>query len=151
MMIDAREWGTGVGGVRHLAPITLTLSAMARSSFRDDTFLQHLCRALVLALAEAPHGREGLGWRSEGGSGNGAGSGEVGAERVAAASLAQALHALATLDYRHEEAIRAVTRAVMERGEGFSEGGVEGVGGSGATESSWCEQSMANIAWCVVE
>jgi hypothetical protein len=114
LLIDLEDWSVREGGGG--ACITLTLSALARASYRHDDLLSHLCRALVLQLKHQG-GREG-------GEGTGGGGGGV----LSAREVAQAMHALAVLNYRDASALAALARAVP-------------------ADAEFCLQSLANIAW----
>jgi len=113
VLIALEDWSAREGGGG--ACITLTLSALARASYRHDDLLSHLCKALVLQLKHQGE-REG-----GGGTGGGGGGG------LSAREVAQAMHALAVLNYQDASALAALARAVLE--------------------AEFCLQSLANIAW----
>jgi hypothetical protein len=101
-VVWGRGWGVdregedgGVGGLKGgggAAAVALTLSAMARASYRNDALLLHLCAALVHCARG--RGGEGLGERREEGG------------KMSPMEVAQVTHALASLCFRHDEVTR---------------------------------------------
>ena len=107
--LEVEEWVVGGAAQQRDsggAAVALTLSAMARAHYRNDACLHHLCRAFCAAV------------RNGGDGGN-----------LPASTLAQGVHALATLNYRDEEVLGELGVAVA---------GVQG---------NFCLQSLGNLAW----
>ena len=134
MLIDLEHWASsaGAGG----ASIALTLSALARASCRPDDFLSHLCRALVLQLKQQPpppqtsHAATPAGVaavRAAGGPGGGGGEGgRSTGGALSTREVAQAMHALAVLNFRDAAALDALSRAI-------------------SADADYCLQSLANL------
>ncbi len=131
MLIDLEHWASSSGG--GAASIALTLSALARASYRPDDFLSHLCRALVLQLPPpppTPHATTPAGVAAAGAAGGPGGRGGEGGRSACGAlstrEVAQAMHALAVLNFADAAALDALSRAV-------------------SPDADYCLQSLANL------